>query len=163
MDSNKKNQLFNQILAIVNELLNEEPQHKGLLQMRGEIYTWLKDPNLLLSSADDFIKHFPQEAQAWDQKATALHVLGDLENALTAYEKVYGLNEHFFDSFVEKGAVLNQLGRYQEALDWLDFCLKKDSKNSRAWAIKAASHSAMGELQKSSECLAKSLKLNPPK
>jgi tetratricopeptide (TPR) repeat protein len=110
-------------LPYLNKILKARPKERGLYLMRG-------DCNFCLSQYDAALadyQHVPDLVQkniaTRSNRADCNLMLGHLDEALREYDAINGL-ETSAKSFAKQGQCLNRLGRYKEALVYLNRAVK---------------------------------------
>ena len=88
------------------------------------------------------IKLDPKYEKAWHNKGRAYHDLGDFKNALTAYDSTLRLNQQSY-AWLDRGEVLFNLERYEEALKSFNRAIKFYSDDPDAWIHLGTCHYAL--------------------
>ena len=73
-----------------------------------------------LIKAEIQIDKNPGKADAWLKKANAMVIMGKLEESLAVYDKVIALDSENAGAMAKKGAVLEGLGRFNEAIEMFE-------------------------------------------
>jgi len=73
------------------------------------------------------------------------------------------MNPNDLTAGIEKGRILYQLGRFDEAIQAFDAVIRIDRKNADAWYEKALVYSYMGCYEEVIQVCDRSLQINPEK
>jgi tetratricopeptide (TPR) repeat protein len=84
------------------------------------------DNEKALSLADALIARLPDYAEGWNQKATVLFAMDDLDGSLEAIQHVLGLEPKHFGSLAGKAVILMRQGRAALAQDALKAAVEID-------------------------------------
>lgn len=114
----------------------------------------------------------PRLVKAWNNKAQALgHIYGCQEEGLTCIDKAIKIAEEYkisesdpqyFSSLHDnRGYILNELQRYEEALECFDKTLELNPDYASAWHNKGYTLHKLGRLSEAIECYKKRLELAP--
>ena len=64
---------------------------------------------------DDAIRMYPNDATAWNTRASILHLKNDIPGALAAYAKSLSLNPKYADARIARAGLLIDVGRFDDA------------------------------------------------
>lgn len=62
------------------------------------------------------MERYPDDAEAWLDRGSALAELGCYEEAVTSYERTISLDPENWQGWKDRGVALKELGRQEEAL-----------------------------------------------
>jgi tetratricopeptide (TPR) repeat protein len=99
--------------------------------------------------------------ETWRLRGNDLFRSGDLNGALSCYEKALGLDDKYSLAWNNRGSVLNALQRYQEALHSLEMATTTDPQNALAWHNMAKIlGSKFGDYEKAVKCFDKVIEID---
>ncbi len=78
-----------------------------------------------MEAADQAITWNPEQAEAWNNKASALNQMGQYEEGLAAADRAAMLDPNLAEAWVNNGTALIGLKRYSEALSASERVLAK--------------------------------------
>ncbi len=67
----------------------------------------------------------PRQAPAWSGRASVRVALGQAADAVADYEQALRLDPNLFDTYINLSVALRELGRYAEAVKYLDMCKER--------------------------------------
>jgi tetratricopeptide (TPR) repeat protein len=117
-----------------SSLLDQLRQYRAFLKTIGQ-------PEITESDDDDFLR----------QKAASLRAAGDAHGALKVYDRLVGLNADDLDSWMLRGDLLFELGRFGESVESYSKIVERRGDRADAWAAAAR---ALAAHAKWPECLA---------
>ena len=166
MSAEKKNEEDKLALSDVNHALRIAPKFRDALLNRATIYKSLGDIQSALDTYEDIVKSDPNDAYAWSNLGDAIETRNnyskkDLSEALFAFNQALRVNPEFEDALFNKGSVLNQLGRYEEAIEPLSHACMLNSTDDEALAQLAYSYAITGKKREALLVARKALKVNP--
>ncbi|HOW13758.1 MAG: tetratricopeptide repeat protein [Methanosarcina sp.] len=82
------------------------------------------------------------------------------ENKLRLYDKALNLDPRYFDAWLQKGFVLDRLGRSREALDCYNRALEIVPEHPGIKCLKGFAYSNLKDYEKAIECYDEVLKVN---
>jgi tetratricopeptide (TPR) repeat protein len=85
-----------------------------------------------LETFDHFLAAQPDHAEALAYKATALELMGRLNEALACCDQILAKNRAFKPALLQKGGLLNKLNRHAEAIDCFEQALLAREKTAKA-------------------------------
>jgi len=90
-----------------------------------------------------------------------VHALsGNHESAIKHYELALAISPDDIDTLTNKAASLNDLGRYQEALDISGKLIELGSNSDAVWMIRAIAHAALGQWKNALDAFDRVLAIN---
>jgi tetratricopeptide (TPR) repeat protein len=78
----------------------------------------------------------PQDAEAWNNKGTALGVLGRYDEAIQAFEKAIEINSSYAEAWYNMGVVFDLQGNYYQAIRAYNEATRINPEYEKAWAAK---------------------------
>lgn len=87
-------------------------------------------------------------AQAWNQQAQALTLLGKLEEALAAVNRAVGISSDWAEAWSDRAVILWHLKRYDEAIASVKKAIALNPKDARAWANQGRIFRSLNQFQK---------------
>lgn len=85
-----------------------------------------------MEAADQAITRNPEQAEAWNKKASPLNQMGQDEEGLAAADRAAMLDPNLTEAWVNKGTALIELKRYSEALSASERALAQDPRSEAA-------------------------------
>ncbi len=95
--------------------------------------------------ADEAIKLAPNDAGAWNVRASILHVKGDIPGALAAYTKAIAADPKFVDPRLARAGLLLDLGRVSDAEKEVDELQKVSQHEPRTYYLRSLIASLRGD------------------
>ena len=87
----------------------------------------------------------PQDAGAWHFKGRLALVSGDVQSALTAFDKSVSIDANFVDARIARAMLLIDLNRLDEAERDVKYLAAQDAREPRAIYLRALLHARRGE------------------
>ena len=103
--------------------------------------------NLAIELSRKLTEQYPQESEAWNTYASALHGSGNLQEALTIYQKSISLNPRFVDARISSAALAIDLERYQLAKTDLEYLRDRFPIEPRAAYLRGLLYSKLAATQ----------------
>lgn len=119
-----------------------------------------KEARKLLEESENAIELDPEDAEAWQDKGSALMDLGRPEEALEALEKAIKLDPENMTSWVRKSSVLLTLGRNNESLEASEEVIKLNPNDVIGWYEKCMALYAVGRYKEALETNQKAIGLD---
>ena len=130
-------------LAFADEALQHDNRCAEAYFLAGRALYNIKQPALATQLFHIATKLEPAFAEAWNNLGVSLQERDD-EGAYRAFHKAYSLRPTLVPALASLCAVAHSLGRYDEALNWADLCLKQDPANRDVLYNSSLSLLAMG-------------------
>lgn len=112
------------------------------------------------SGFKNFLTKDSRNLAAFNSHTLVLIYNKDYEDALTYSDKCLEIISNYID-WSNKGYILSQLGRFDEAIKCHNKSLEMDSNFEGAWSNKADTLRKMGKYVEAQECIDNALKINP--
>jgi tetratricopeptide (TPR) repeat protein len=163
-DEKKKEYL--RALDDANRALTLAPKFRDALLNRATVYKSLNDLRSALATYEQLVTEDPNDAFAWNNLGDATEEQNDFDKsdlpaALFDFDQALRIRPSYEDALFNKGAVLNQLAKYSEAIEPLSAACKIAPDDNQARAQLAFSY---GKTGKRSDALAEArqvLKTDP--
>ncbi|MGA1821573.1 MAG: tetratricopeptide repeat protein [Thermoplasmatota archaeon] len=126
-------------LFYLEEALTISPDNTDLLVEKGKIlFNEKKDFKGTLECCEKVLEMDSESLDAWSMKGMCLHEMGELEEALYAYDKATEIDPQYYPVWIKKGVIMGKTkGREEDGLKCLEYALSQDSYNEEAWFNKA--------------------------
>jgi tetratricopeptide (TPR) repeat protein len=111
----------------------------------GQCYEQLNQAGPALEEYDSILKHFPEEAPAYQARGNLLVKQGQYAPALRDFEKAVELQPASAAAQNLRGVALRMLGRYEEAIAAYSHALRLDPELADALANRAYARKSLGE------------------
>ncbi len=103
----------------------------------------------------------PQRAEAWVNLASVCDALGESVEALSHVERALALNSQVRDGYFNKGAILQRLQRFQEAIAVFQISLKYTPNDHDAYYHSGQCYFSLGEFNLALEAYKKASDIRP--
>jgi tetratricopeptide (TPR) repeat protein len=143
------------------ELLEGDPSNVALRVLLGDLHLLLKDYPAAVKQFELALQAQPGKATLAARLARAHFFEGDVARALEVYDRYLAKLRPDEDSPRALGALLLDLGRYQEAIPFLVALLRKDADNSEVLALLVRAHARLGDRSKALDYLQEMRKQMP--
>jgi tetratricopeptide (TPR) repeat protein len=110
---------FDEAIRICNEILAEDPQHRGALDMLGFAHFFKKEYEVAETWCRRTLEAYPDHAYAHKGLGLCLARQGKLDEGLKELHEAMRLEPKFFDPYWDTSVVLREAGRYAEAAEVL--------------------------------------------
>lgn len=126
-------------LFYLEEALTINPDNIDLLIEKGKIlFNEKKDFKGTLACCEKVLGKDEESLDAWSMKGMCLHEMGELEEALYAYDQATEIDSQYYPVWIKKGVIMGKTkGREEDGLKCLEYALSQDSYNEEAWFNKA--------------------------
>jgi len=128
------NQLEKKISDLENggRLLAATPGGKAADRLaEGQRFLDANQPQQALAVFEHFLAAQPDHTEALAKKATALELLGRLNEALACCDQVLAKNSSYKPVLLQKGGLLNKLNRHAEAIDCFEQALLAQEQKAK--------------------------------
>jgi len=128
------NQLEKKISDLENggRLLAATPGGKAADRLaEGQRFLDANQPQQALAVFEHFLAAQPDHTEALAKKATALELLGRLNEALACCDQVLAKNSSYKPVLMQKGGLLNKLNRHAEAIDCFEQALLAQEQKAK--------------------------------
>jgi len=124
-------------------------------------FDYLKEHEDAIIFLNAFLDKNPYSEVAWHQVGKQYYALRMYEQALSSYEFAIISDEFFIGAYLEKGKVLEKLGRIAEAIENYEVTLELDDPTSFALLRLGKCHLKLGNNQKAVKYFKKTIKEDP--
>jgi tetratricopeptide (TPR) repeat protein len=147
------NNNYEKALAKFNSAIELDPNEKNYYSNKAAALTFLKKYKEAIEACDQCLQIDPDYTSAKKRKAYALEGYGielletnkdDYESALSKFEEAIQLDPSEKSYYSNKAAILNKMGRYDEAIEAADSALSIDSNYDVARIDKANALNGQG-------------------
>ncbi|MBL8449184.1 MAG: PEP-CTERM system TPR-repeat protein PrsT [Dechloromonas sp.] len=104
--------------------------------------------------SDEALKLAPQDAGAWNVRASILHLKGDIPGALAAYGKAVAANSKYIDPRLARAGLFLDLGRLGEAEQEVADLDRITQREPRTYYLRALIASQRGDVEAARKALA---------
>ena len=118
-----------------------------------------------------FLNRNEQDQRGWFELGEANRKLGDRAEgeaqrryysaAVVAYDRALDIQRTDTATWLKKAICLNRLGRYDDALECIQYLQRYDKENAEVWFQRGVAFDGKGDHLASADALAQTLKLNP--
>lgn len=104
----------------------------------------------------------PQQAERWGSFRALREALEPILERVTGQKlEIPTMDYKEVEILINKGGSLNSLGRFEEAIAYLDRALAIDPQDGKAWSNKGTSFAALGRPEEALRCYDQALGINP--
>ena len=135
------------------ELNQRKPLYRKL---KAKILLFMNKHKLALKTINEAIERFPEVGSLYETKSIIIY--GDESEALKAIEKAEDLGREV--SRYNKAQLLDNLGRYEEALETIELEINEDPENYGNYDLKASILTGMNRFEEALEFREKSLNMS---
>ncbi len=126
------------------ECLADDEQDYSALYNVIYCFDYLQDPDGAISFLNDYLDGNPYSEVAWHQLGKQFIEKKMLKEALAAYDFAIICDDTFIGAYLEKGKVLEALGKYNEAIENYEITLQLDDPTSFAYLRMGLCHEHLG-------------------
>jgi serine/threonine protein kinase len=148
-------------LALYDEAIDTKPDYAPAYLGRCKSLTALKRPSEAIVACDDALAYSAYFPEAVRSKGNAEEQQGRLLAALALYEQTNQAMPALTSAWVDRGRVLQKLGRSAEAIAALDNAIARDRDSLEAWTIRGEATLALKRYDQAILALEKALQLDP--
>jgi hypothetical protein len=134
-------------LAFADEALQHDVRCAEAYFLAGRALYNIKQPALAAQLFSIATKLEPEFAEAWNNLGVSLQER-DEEGSYRAFHRAYQIKPRLVPALASLCAVSHSLGRYAEALNWAELCLKQDPENKDVLYNSSLTLLAQGEWAK---------------
>lgn len=128
----------------------------------GIVSTFARRLDMAISEARRSIALAPNLANGHETLGNALHYSGRSEEALACFERAVALNPYYPDTYLHfQAQALFQLGRYQEAVEFLKRRLVRNPWTDTSRVLLAACYGQLGRFDEAREVWKEVFRVNP--
>ena len=114
---------YPEAIALLNQLLNRDPQNAIDYNNRGLVYFQAGQPDQAIADYNKALELNPHLAKAYNNRANYYAACGNLIVALSDYDQALNLNPSYVRAWLNRGITLRDLERYEEAIENFDIAL----------------------------------------
>lgn len=152
---------YNASLAAFDRALEMDPHYMRALIDRGMALHALGDLNMSLDSYDRALKIDSKYARAWNGKAWLSYKQDEHQNAINYSDRAISIMERELSYTLDtKAMALAALGRYEDALAYIDRAIGLHPSDSVEWMHKGDILKALGRGAESEEAYARAREIN---
>lgn len=158
--------LYDHALVLLKKVTDIEKNADDAYETMGEIYYILERINESKECYDKAIELKPNHKPYLIGEMRVLEYLNYYDKALEICNKIIEIDSNSFDGYFYKAGIFDYLGRYKEAINNYDKCLKLkiDKKNSADINYyMALVYKHMRDYDKALECIQKAISINTSK
>jgi tetratricopeptide (TPR) repeat protein len=109
----------------------------------------------------EWVRNEKTDPEPLYQMGCALASMGELQRAVSAFDKALALKANHHNALYRKSAILLKLKKYPEAISGLEAIIDGSPKDARAYYLLGLAHDGAGDLDKGIEALEKAVELDP--
>jgi len=121
----------------------------------------LKRPTEAIAACNDALAYQTYYPEAVRTKGNATEQQGRLFAALALYEETTEIMPALFEGWLDRGRVLQRLGRSAEAIQVIDQAIARNRNSAEAWTIRAEATWALDRYDQAVVALEKALQVDP--
>ena len=115
----------------------------------------------LMNHASQWVKVFPEDAEAWFALGECYAKFGQLAKSVEAYEHSLRVDPEYVKAWNNLGTSYHDLGEFAKAIDACQHALRIDPEFARAWNNLAFSYHDSGEFAKAIDACRHALRIDP--
>jgi tetratricopeptide (TPR) repeat protein len=127
-------------------------------EQRGDLYMARK---MYREAIDTYSVNAKNSAILWDKIGIAYHQLGDLNDALKAYEHAIKLDKKYADAINNVGTVFYAEKKYRSAISRYNKALQFAPESASIWSNLGTAYYARGKFELMTQAYTKALQLDP--
>ncbi|MGB6016923.1 MAG: serine/threonine-protein kinase [Nodosilinea sp.] len=148
-------------LATYDEAVENQSEYAAAYLGRCKTLIALKRPIEAIAACDDALAYSTYYPEAVRSKGNAEEQQGNLLAALALYESTNRLMPAMFEAWLDRGRVLQKLGRSAEALAAVDQAIARDRESAEAWTVLGDAAWTLKRYDQAIIALEKALQLDP--
>ncbi|WOD38322.1 serine/threonine-protein kinase [Nodosilinea sp. E11] len=148
-------------LDIYNEAVEVQIDYAPAYLGRCKTLISLKRPVEAIAACDDALAYSTYYPEAVRSKGNAEEQQGHLLAALELYESANRLMPAMAEAWLDRGRVLQKLGRSAEALAAIDQAIARDRESAEAWTVRGEAALALKRYDHAIIALEKALQIDP--
>lgn len=160
-DSLLEKERYPDALDLYDEAIDTKPDYAPAYLGRCKALTALKRPSEAIVACDDALAYSAYFPEAVRSKGNAEEQQGRLLAALALYEQTNQAMPALTSAWIDRGRVLQKLGRSAEAIAALDNAIARDRDSLEAWTIRGEATLALKRYDQAILALEKALQLDP--
>ncbi|MEO1069870.1 MAG: serine/threonine-protein kinase [Cyanobacteria bacterium J06638_6] len=152
---------FPDALVTYNEAVATQSDYAPAYLGRCKTLISLKRPIEAIAACDDALAYSTYYPDAVRSKGNAEEQQGNLLAALELYESTNRQMPAMFEAWLDRGRVLQKLGRSAEAIAAIDQAIARNRESAEAWMVRGEATWALKRYDQAIVALEKSLQLDP--
>ncbi len=148
-------------LSTYNEAVEAQSDYAPAYLGRCKALIALKRPSEAIAACDDALAYSTYYPEAVRSKGSAEEQQGHLLAALALYESANRQRPAMFEPWLDRGRVLQKLGRSAEAIAAIDQAIARDRESAEAWTVRGEATWALERYDQSIVALEKALQIDP--
>ncbi len=148
-------------LDTYNEAVETQPDYAPAYLGRCKTLISLKRPLEAIASCNDALAYSTYYPEAVRRKGNAEEQQGNLLAALALYEDTNRQMPAMFEAWLDRGRVLQKLGRSAEAIAAIDRAISRNRESAEAWTVRGEATMALNRYDQAIVALEKALQINP--
>jgi tetratricopeptide (TPR) repeat protein len=148
-------------LETYNKAVETQPDYAPAYLGRCKTLISLKRPLEAIVSCDDALAYSTYYPEAVRRKGNAEEQQGNLLAALALYEETNRQRPAMFEAWLDRGRVLQKLGRSAEAIAAIDQAIARNRESAEAWTVRGEATWALNRYDQAIVALEKALQINP--
>ena len=148
-------------LAIYAKAIATQKDYAPAYLGRCKTLIGLKRPAEAIAACEDALAYSTYYPEAVRSKGNAEEQQGHLLAALALYESTNRLMPAMFEAWLDRGRVLQKLGRSAEAIAAVDQAIARNRESAEAWTVRGEATLALERYDQSITALEKALQIQP--
>ncbi|PSR15650.1 serine/threonine protein kinase [filamentous cyanobacterium CCP3] len=148
-------------LATYDEAVESQPDFAAAYLGRCRTLIALKRPIEAIAACDDALAYSTYYPEAVRSKGNAEEQQGKLLAALALYESTNRLMPAMFEAWLDRGRVLQKLGRSAEAIAAIDQAIARNRESAEAWTVRGEATWTLRRYDQAIIAAEKALQINP--
>ncbi|MGF1566591.1 MAG: tetratricopeptide repeat protein [Nodosilinea sp.] len=148
-------------LATYDEAIQVQSDYAPAYLGRCKALIGLKRPSEAIAACDDALAYSTYFPDAVRSKGNAEEQQGRLLAALALYESTNQLMPAMFEGWLDRGRVLQKLGRSAEAIDAIDQAIARNRNSAEAWTVRGEATWSLERYNQAITAFDKALQLDP--
>jgi eukaryotic-like serine/threonine-protein kinase len=152
---------YPEALAHYNEAIENQNESAQAYLGRCKALIALKRPVEAIAACDDALAYSTYYPEAVRSKGNAEEQQGRLLAALALYESTNQLMPAMFEAWLDRGRVLQKLGRSAEAIVAIDQAIARNRESAEAWTVRGEATWTLERYDQTIIALEKALQIDP--
>ncbi len=155
------NQRYPEALTLFEQAIRAKSDFASAYLGRCKALNALKRPLEAIAACNDALAYQGYYPEAVRTKGNATEQQGKLLAALALYEETTDLMPAMFEGWLDRGRVLQRLGRSAESIRVIDQAISRNRNSAEAWTIRAEATLALERYDQALIAVEKALQVNP--
>ena len=155
------NSRFPEALDLFDQAIQAKSDFAPAYLGRCKALNALKRPIEAIAACNDALAYQSYYPDAVRTKGNATEQQGRLLAALALYEETTNLMPAMFEGWLDRGRVLQRLGRSAESIQVIDQAISRNRNSAEAWTIRAEATLALERHEQTIVALEKALQVDP--